>query len=66
MEVLVFLVPLAITLGAIGLMGFLWALKNGQYEDLDGAGWGAIMDDEPGEAASIGPVPPPAASQGKS
>jgi cbb3-type cytochrome oxidase maturation protein len=66
MEVLVFLVPLAITLGAIGLAGFLWALKNGQYEDLDGAAWRAIMDDEPGEAASIGPAPPPAASQGKS
>jgi len=66
MEVLVFLVPLAITLGAIGLMGFLWALKSGQYEDLDGAAWRAIMDDEPGEPASIGPAPPPAASQGQS
>ena len=30
-----FLVPLALTLGAIGLMGFLWSLKNGQYDDLD-------------------------------
>ncbi|MEH2501560.1 cbb3-type cytochrome oxidase maturation protein [Bradyrhizobium sp. AZCC 1578] len=47
MEVLVFLVPLAPTLGAIGLMGFLWSLKNGQYDDLEGAGWRAIADDEP-------------------
>ncbi|OCK60599.1 cbb3-type cytochrome oxidase assembly protein CcoS [Bradyrhizobium sp. LMTR 3] len=47
MEVLVFLVPLALTLGAIGLMGFLWSLKNGQYDDLEGAGWRAIADDEP-------------------
>jgi cbb3-type cytochrome oxidase maturation protein len=46
MEVLVFLVPLALTLGAIGLMGFLWSLKNGQYDDLEGAGWRAIADDE--------------------
>jgi len=47
MEVLVFLVPLAIMLGGIGLAGFLWSLKNGQYDDLDGAAWRAIMDDEP-------------------
>ena len=47
MEVLVFLVPLALTLGTIGLIGFLWSLKNGQYDDLEGAGWRAIADDEP-------------------
>ena len=41
MEVLVFLVPLALALGLIGLMGFLWSLKNGQYDDLEGAGWRA-------------------------
>ena len=47
MEILVFLVPLALMLGLIGLTGFLWALKNGQYDDLEGAGWRAIADDEP-------------------
>jgi cbb3-type cytochrome oxidase maturation protein len=47
MEVLVFLVPLALVLGGLGLMGFLWSLKNGQYDDLEGAGWRAIEDDEP-------------------
>jgi cbb3-type cytochrome oxidase maturation protein len=36
-----------ITLGAIGLAGFLWSLKNGQYDDLDGAAWRAIADDDP-------------------
>ena len=54
MEVLVFLVPLALTLGLLGLMGFLWSLKNGQYDDLEGAGWRAIADDEP---ASRSPAP---------
>lgn len=49
MEVLVILVPLAIALGAIGLAGFLWALKSGQYDDLDGAAWRAIADDEPAD-----------------
>ena len=47
MEVLVFLVPMALALGGLGLVGFLWSLKNGQYDDLDGAGWRAIADDEP-------------------
>ncbi|MDB5582252.1 MAG: cytochrome oxidase maturation protein cbb3-type [Bradyrhizobium sp.] len=46
MEVLVFLVPLALALGLIGLMGFLWSLRSGQYDDLEGAGWRAIADDE--------------------
>jgi cbb3-type cytochrome oxidase maturation protein len=52
MEVLVFLVPLAIMLGAIGLAAFLWSLKSGQYDDLDGAAWRAIADDEPAESSN--------------
>jgi cbb3-type cytochrome oxidase maturation protein len=47
MEVLVILVPLALGLGLAGLLGFLWSLKSGQYDDLDGAAWRAIADDEP-------------------
>jgi cbb3-type cytochrome oxidase maturation protein len=57
MEVLVFLVPLAIMLGFAGLMGFLWSLKSGQYDDLDGAAWRAIADDEPAEPSN-GPQHP--------
>ena len=55
MEVLVFLVPLALSLGLVGLLGFLWSLKSGQYDDLEGAAWRAIADDEPARD-----VPPPA------
>ena len=47
MEVMVILVPLALGLGLVGLLGFLWALKSGQYDDLEGAAWRAIADDEP-------------------
>jgi cbb3-type cytochrome oxidase maturation protein len=46
MEVLVILVPLALALGLVGLFGFLWSLKTGQYDDLDGAAWRAIADDD--------------------
>uniref|UniRef100_E6VE45 Cytochrome oxidase maturation protein, cbb3-type n=1 Tax=Rhodopseudomonas palustris (strain DX-1) TaxID=652103 RepID=E6VE45_RHOPX len=53
MEVMVILVPLALALGLLGLIAFLWSLKSGQYDDLDGAAWRAIADDE-------SPLPPPA------
>ena len=47
MEVLVYIVPLALALGGLGLAGFLWSLKSGQFDDLDGAAWRAIADDDP-------------------
>ena len=46
MDVLIYLVPLALGLGGLGLVAFLWSLKTGQYDDLDGAAWRAIMDDD--------------------
>jgi len=57
MEVLVFLVPLALMLGLIGLTAFLWSLKSGQYDDLDGAAWRAISDDEPAESSNPSEIP---------
>jgi cbb3-type cytochrome oxidase maturation protein len=56
MEVLVILVPLALGLGLVGLLGFLWSLKSGQYDDLDGAAWRAIADDEPAGEMPTGPA----------
>jgi cbb3-type cytochrome oxidase maturation protein len=47
MTSLAWLLPAALTLGLMGLAGFLWALRNGQFEDLDGAGWRALEDAEP-------------------
>lgn len=46
MEVMIILVPLALALDLAGLVGFLWSLKSGQYEDLEGAAWRAIADDD--------------------
>ncbi len=53
MEVLVILVPLALGLGLVGLLGFLWSLKSGQYDDLEGAAWRAIAEDELPRQASF-------------
>ncbi len=47
MIVIVYLVALSLFLGACGLAVFLWALKSGQFEDLDGAANRILYDDEP-------------------
>jgi cbb3-type cytochrome oxidase maturation protein len=46
MTALAWLIPCALLLGLLGLAGFLWSLKSGQFDDLDGAGWRALQDDE--------------------
>ncbi|HTM74033.1 MAG TPA: cbb3-type cytochrome oxidase assembly protein CcoS [Pseudolabrys sp.] len=46
MNVLVYLVPLALGLGLTGLFTFLWALRSGQYSDVDGAALRVLSDDD--------------------
>lgn len=46
MNVLVYLVPLALGLGLTGLFAFLWALRSGQYSDVDGAALRVLSDDD--------------------
>jgi cbb3-type cytochrome oxidase maturation protein len=43
---LLFLVPVALTLGLAGLAAFFWALRGGQFEDPDGAANRILIDDE--------------------
>ncbi|MDF1749235.1 MAG: cbb3-type cytochrome oxidase assembly protein CcoS [Alphaproteobacteria bacterium] len=45
MSILVILIPVALGLGLIGLLAFLWSLKSGQYKDLDGDAWRALNDE---------------------
>jgi cbb3-type cytochrome oxidase maturation protein len=46
MNALVYLIPIALILGVSGLIAFFWAMKNGQFEDLDGAAHRVLRDDE--------------------
>jgi cbb3-type cytochrome oxidase maturation protein len=48
MDVLIYLIPAALLLGLIGLAAFLWSLKSGQYDDLDGAAQRILFDDDDG------------------
>ena len=46
MSVLIYLIPIALLLGLIGLVAFIWTLKSGQYEDMDGAAQRVLLDDD--------------------
>ena len=43
---LVILIPVALLLGAVGLVAFIWALRSGQFDDLDGAAMRILNDDD--------------------
>jgi cbb3-type cytochrome oxidase maturation protein len=45
-NVLIYLVPMALGLGLIGLAAFLWTLKSGQYDDVEGAALRVLSDDD--------------------
>ncbi len=45
MSHLAWLVPTALGMGLVGLMAFLWSLRSGQYEDLDGAAERVLLAD---------------------
>ncbi len=46
MSILILLIPLALSLGLIALISFLWTLKSNQYNDLKGAANRILFDDE--------------------
>jgi cbb3-type cytochrome oxidase maturation protein len=46
MNVLIYLIPMALVLGLIGLAAFLWSLRNGQYDDMEGAALRVLSDDD--------------------
>lgn len=45
MSGLLVLIPIAFALGLLALVAFMWALRSGQYEDLDGASQ-RILDED--------------------
>ncbi|MBT5013028.1 MAG: cbb3-type cytochrome oxidase assembly protein CcoS [Rhodospirillaceae bacterium] len=46
MDVLIYLIPIALLLGGAGLIAFLWALKSGQFEDMEGEANRILFDDD--------------------
>lgn len=46
MSGLALLIPVALFLGLLGLAFFFWAMRNGQFDDLEGAAHRVLIDDE--------------------
>ncbi len=46
MDVLLYLIPVALVLGGLALAAFLWALRSGQYDDMEGAANRILFDDD--------------------
>lgn len=46
MDIILYLIPIALGLGLVGLAAFLWSLKSGQYDDLEGAANRILFEDD--------------------
>ncbi len=46
MNVILYLLPMALGLGLAGLVAFLWSLRTGQYDDMEGAAVRVLEDDD--------------------
>ena len=46
MSVLLYLIPIALALGIVALVAFLWAIKSKQFEDMEGAANRVLFDDD--------------------
>ncbi len=43
---LAFLIPIALGMGLLGLAAFLWSMREGQYDDMDGAAARILIDED--------------------
>lgn len=46
MSMLYVLIPLALGLLGIAVWALLWAIKSGQFDDLESHGWSVVLDDD--------------------
>ncbi len=46
MDILLYLIPVALLLGGVALAAFLWALKSGQFDDMEGSANRILFDDD--------------------
>jgi len=46
MSMLYVLIPLAVLLLAVAVFALLWAIRSGQFDDLESHGWSVVLDDD--------------------
>ena len=59
MIAIVYLIPIALLLGGVGLAAFFWAVRSGQYDDLDGAAQRILIDEDERVESPASVVQPP-------
>lgn len=46
MSMLYVLIPLALMLLAVAVWALVWAIRSGQFDDLESHGWSVVLDDD--------------------
>ncbi|CDI01288.1 Cytochrome oxidase maturation protein,cbb3-type [Candidatus Competibacter denitrificans Run_A_D11] len=46
MRILYLLIPMALGVAGVALWAFLWAVRTGQFDDLEGPAYRILMDDD--------------------
>ena len=64
MDILYLLIPLAVVIMLVAVAAFIWAVKNGQYEDLEGPAHRILMDDDDPRIPGTRPTDKPDESKG--
>jgi cbb3-type cytochrome oxidase maturation protein len=59
MYIVFVLVPLTLILVSVGLWGFFWAVRSGQFDELDVASWEILIDENPTTPSSPSATPSP-------
>ena len=65
MDTLLILIPVSLTIGLIALCAFLWAMRSGQFDDLDGAAHRILFDEEDDPPNQKGPPATTASSDSR-
>ena len=53
MKILFLLIPLSLVLFGLAIWAFIWAVRSGQFDDLDSPGWRVLQDEEPDDPSSM-------------
>ncbi len=46
MNMVYLLIPLALMLVGVAAWALIWAIRSGQFEDLESQGWSVVLDDD--------------------
>ena len=62
MSILYVLIPLAVLLLAFAVWALVWAIRTGQFDDLESHAWSVVLDDDqkppgdPGDSSGVDPI----------